>query len=115
MSDNHPEGPDRQRWARLRFAIVGPLLAAPPEAGALQAALQRLAAQRWQHPVSGEAMQFSVATIERWYYAAKNARTDPVGALRRAVRRDAGEQRSLSPPLRAQLHAQYQAHPSWTA
>src|SRR3990172_7525066 len=115
MSDNHPEGPDRDRWARLRFAIIGPLLAAPPEAGALLETLKRLAAQRWRHPVSGEAVQFGVSTIERWYYAAKNARTDPVGALRRTVRNDAGEIRSLSPPLRERLHAQYQAHPSWTA
>jgi transposase InsO family protein len=115
MSDNHPEGRNRDRWARLRFAIIGPLLAAPPEAGALQETFKRLAAQRWRHPVSGEALQFGVSTIERWYYAAKNAKTDPVGALRRAVRNDAGEMRSLAAPLRAQLHAQYQAHASWTA
>jgi hypothetical protein len=25
---------DRDRWARLRFAIIGPLLAAPPRAAA---------------------------------------------------------------------------------
>lgn len=112
---NKAEGADRDRWARLRFAIIGPLLAAPPEAGALQQALQRLAAQRWRHPVSGEPIQFGVSTLERWYYAAKNARSDPVGALRRSVRSDAGEQRSLALPLRAQLQAQYQAHPSWSA
>jgi hypothetical protein len=29
----------RDRWARLRFSIIGPLLAAPPAAGELQAAL----------------------------------------------------------------------------
>jgi len=115
VNANNPEGGDRDRWARLRFAIIGPLLAAPPQAGELQQTLQRLAAQRWRHPVSGEAVQFGASTIERWYYAAKNARSDPVAALRRSVRRDAGEQRSLAPPLRVQLHAQYQAHPSWTA
>ncbi|MCL4698445.1 MAG: DDE-type integrase/transposase/recombinase [Burkholderiaceae bacterium] len=108
-------GADRDRWARLRFAIVGPLLAAPPEPGALQAALQRLAAQRWRHPVSGEAVRFGASTIERWYYAAKQARTDPVGALRRAVRKDAGTQPSLGAALREALHAQYHQHPSWTA
>ncbi len=32
----HPQEPqDPDRWARLRFAIVGPLLAAPPLAGQL--------------------------------------------------------------------------------
>jgi putative transposase len=115
MSDNPPQGRTRDAYARLRFAIIGPLLAAPPEAGALTHTLARLAAQRWQHPVTGEGVQFSVCTIERWYYAAKNANQDPVGALRRSVRKDAGEMRSLSPPLRERLHAQYQAHPSWTA
>ncbi len=115
VTANNSQGAARDRWARLRFAIIGPLLAAPPETGALRQTLQRLAAQRWQHPVSGEPVQFSVVTLERWYYAAKNERSDPVAALRRAVRRDAGEQRSLAAPLRAQLHAQYQAHASWTA
>jgi putative transposase len=31
--------PQRDRWARLRFAIIGPLLAAPPAAGELHEAL----------------------------------------------------------------------------
>lgn len=115
MSKNSAAGGDRDRWARLRFAIIGPLLAAPPEPGALQEALQRLAAQRWSHPVTGEAMQFGVSTIERWFYAARQARTDPVEALRRAVRKDAGAQRSLGAPLREALHAQYHQHRSWTA
>ena len=30
----------RDRWARLRFAVVGPLLASPPPAGRLRAAIQ---------------------------------------------------------------------------
>jgi transposase InsO family protein len=109
-----PDG-DRDRWARLRFMIIGPLLAAPPETGELQGALAHLAARHWRHPVTGESVQFGLSTIERWYYAAKNARTDPVGALRRAVRKDAGAQRSLAPALTAALHAQYAAHPSWSA
>ncbi len=29
--------PLRDRWARLRFAVVGPLLAAPPEPGPVSA------------------------------------------------------------------------------
>ena len=115
MGKESGAGGDRDRWARLRFAIVGPLLAAPPEAGELQAALQRLAAHYWRHPVSGEPVQFSTSTIERWYYAAYRARTDPVSALRRAVRKDAGTQPSLSAALREAVHAQYHQHPSWTA
>jgi len=31
-------------WARLRFSVIGQLLAAPPERGALQAELEALVA-----------------------------------------------------------------------
>ena len=39
-----PKEEDLDRWARLRFAIIGPLLAAPPQPGELHKALERLAA-----------------------------------------------------------------------
>jgi hypothetical protein len=37
------KGRTHQRWAHLRFSIVGPLLAAPPERGELEAELEKLA------------------------------------------------------------------------
>ena len=40
----------RDGWARLRFAIVGPLLAAPPAPGELYRALRALSATTWRHP-----------------------------------------------------------------
>jgi transposase InsO family protein len=98
----------------LRFAIVGPLLAAPPPPGALRQALVALAAKTWQHPLSGAPVQFSVPTLERWYYRARHAALDPVGALRTQRRSDAGHCRQVSAPLRQALSAQYQAHPSWS-
>jgi transposase InsO family protein len=104
-----------QRWAELRFAIVGPLLAAPPARGTLRAALERLAASTWSHPITGEPVRFGVSTIERWYYTARNAPRDPVGELQRKLRKDAGTQWSLSSPLRAMLQAQHRAHRSWSA
>ncbi len=55
-----------ERWARLRFSIIGALLAAPPAKGALRAALEQLAAREWRHPSSGEPVRFSVSTLERW-------------------------------------------------
>lgn len=106
-------GPDRERWARFKFEIVGRLLAAPPEPGALQTELDRLATQTWRHPTTGAPVRFARSTIERWYYAARNAR-DPVAALGRQIRSDAGRQRSLSPAQRDALNAQYLSHPSWT-
>jgi transposase InsO family protein len=101
-------------WARLRFAIVGSLLAAPPAAGELGAALDRLAAHTWRHPTTGEPLRFARSTIERWLYTARSAGQDPVVALRSRVRKDAGSQPSLSLALREAIRAQWQAHPSWT-
>jgi putative transposase len=106
--------PQRDRWARLRFAIIGPLLAAPPAAGELHAALTVLAAKTWRHPFTGLDVRFGVSTIERWLYAAKKA-ADPVQALRNQVRRDIGRFPSLSAEAIAALTAQYRDHPGWTA
>ena len=106
--------PDPDRWARLRFAIIGPLLAAPPEHGELRQALQALADKPWRHPVSGAAVRFSYSTLERWYYLARQAR-DPVTALRRQRRNDAGRPRRLSAALIQALAMQYRRYPDWTA
>jgi len=65
MSENTPFLRSHQRWARLRFSVVGPLLASPPPRGELQARLQELAARHWRHPITGEWTQFGSSTIER--------------------------------------------------
>ena len=107
--------PSRQtRWAQLRFAIIGPLLASPPEHGELLQALTLQADKYWRHPISGEPIQFSVSTLQRWYYQAKNAGDDPFGALRSRGRIDAGHSRQLSPPLKQAIRTQYQAHRHWS-
>jgi len=62
MSDEQ----DPSRWARLRFAIIGPLLAAPPPRGELQKTLQALSQKSWTDPSDGTAIQFGFSTIERW-------------------------------------------------
>lgn len=114
MLSSNDDLPQRDRWARLRFAIIGPLLAAPPAPGQLQAALRGLAAKRWRHPFTGLEVRFGSSTVERWYYAAKNAE-DPVGALRNQVRRDIGRFPSISSVAAQALAEQYRQHPSWTA
>jgi putative transposase len=106
--------PERDRWARLRFAIIGPLLAAPPAPGELQSALQALAARAWRHPSTGLPVRFGASTIERWYYAARGA-ADPVAVLRNQLRRDIGSFPSLSADAVAALTTQYAQHPGWTA
>jgi transposase InsO family protein len=102
------------RWARFRFSVIGPLLAAPPARGDLATELTRLSKQTWRHPITGGPVRFGRSTIERWLYQAREAK-DPVARLRRQVRKDAGQQPSLSDRLRQVLVAQYHAHPSWSA
>jgi len=101
-------------WARFRFSIVGPLLSSPPRRGELKGALEELAGKTWRHPVSEEPVVYSVMTIERWYYTARNANDDPVGALRRSIRKDAGTQETMTEPLRRALLGLYKAHRGWT-
>lgn len=104
----------QDRWARLRFAVVGPLLSAPPAAGELGQELTRLANKLWRHPVSGEPVRFARSTIERWYYTARGEAKDPVGVLRRRVRSDAGQARGVSLELAQVIRTQYREHPSWS-
>lgn len=77
----------RDRWARLRFCIIGPLLAAPSESGDLQSALGLLAAKTWRHPTSGLDVTFGLSTLQRWYYAARLA-DDPVARHTGAYEKD---------------------------
>ena len=46
----------RVRWARLRFQILGPLMAAPAEDGELKTRIDELAARAWRHPTTGESV-----------------------------------------------------------
>jgi transposase InsO family protein len=103
----------RDRWARLRFSIIGPLLAAPPPEGELQVAFKSLAAKSWRHPLADKEISFGVSTLERWYYAAKSA-IDPVAALKNRLRDDVGRFPSLLPRAIQVLHDQYHEHPGWT-
>ncbi|MFT0174312.1 DDE-type integrase/transposase/recombinase [Paraburkholderia mimosarum] len=105
--------PLRDRWARLRFAIVGPLLAAPPEPGELRELITVLATKRWRHPVTGDDVQFGRSTIERWFYKARKAAHDPVDTLRNR-QRPSGAGALLSPAAVQSIRAQYRQHPGWT-
>lgn len=107
--------PVHESWAHLRFSVVGQLLAAPPAKGELRGELTRLAARTWRHPTTGEPVRFGVSTIERWYYLAARERRDPVGVLRRKVRKDAGQQGSVGMTLKAELLAQFAGHKAWSA
>jgi putative transposase len=107
------QAPARLRWARLRFSIIGQLLASPPEPGELARRIDELAGRSWKHPTTGEALRFSSKTVERMYYAARG-QEDPLGALERKVPKHAGTHPSVSPALAAALGCQYQQHPRWS-
>ena len=104
----------RDRWGRLRFVIIGPLLGAPPEQGELQTALAALTAKTWRHPISGLDVSFGLSTLERWYYACRKA-DDPVAALKDRLRGGVKRFPSLSQLIIDTLTQQYREHPGWTA
>ena len=106
--------PGWQDWAQFRFAVIGGLLTSPPENGELQPALEALARQTYQHPINPEKrIRLGFATIQRWYYQARNA-SDPIAVLGRKRRIDAGSRPAISPALLEAIKAQYQAHPRWS-
>ena len=107
-----PRSPTEAR-ARFRFQVIGSLLAAPPGRGELSSAIAELAAREWRHPTSGRSLTLSRSTIERWYYAARDAQ-DPLGALRSRPRRDSGKTRKISVALEARILAQHREYPSWS-
>ncbi len=112
MTKTNRRGPTR--WGRFRFAVVGKLLITPLERGQLCAALSELAEQLWEHPITGEPTRFTVPTLERWYYTARNAGSDPVSALDTKVREDRGHHRSINESLARVISRQYEEHSSWS-
>jgi transposase InsO family protein len=105
-----------ERWANLRHAIIGALLAAPPRRGELRAAIEALAGRTYQHPITGEPVQFAFSTVERWLHVARKAAVhgDTVRALRRTIRKDAGTRRAVSSAVVVAIVAQHKAHPTWS-
>lgn len=103
----------RARWGRLRFMVISSLLAQPPEAGELQGRIALLSQQQWQHPTKDEKVSVSFPTIQRWYYAAKGDVADPVQALTRRRRKDAGKSAAISEQQADALAKLYRDHPCW--
>jgi putative transposase len=112
MTQKHPSSTGAL-WARFRFSVVGSLLSSPPARGALGRAICSLAEKTWSHPVTGRDVSIAAGTIARWYYTALRQPDDPVGALRRAVRKDCGAI-SLAAALAQRLALQYREYPHWS-
>jgi transposase InsO family protein len=111
--DDGDGAPVRARWARLRFMIIGSLLASPPDKGDLQERIQQLADQRWEHPTTSKKTSFSFSTIERWYYKTAGDEPDPFDKLARKTRKDAGKHPTISVELGEAIAGQFRDHRSW--
>ncbi|HEV2414990.1 MAG TPA: DDE-type integrase/transposase/recombinase [Candidatus Dormibacteraeota bacterium] len=105
--------PARVRWARLRFQILGPLLASPSAEGELRPRIEALAARSWRHPSTGETIRFSFKTIERWFYAVRD-KADPIAVLARKVPHHAGTHPSVPDALGEAIRRQHAEHPRWS-
>lgn len=100
-------------WGQLRFSVIGPLLTSPPAKGELGKSIRLLASRSYQHPFKDEFVSFGASTIERWYYQALGS-NDPVAALSRQVRSDAGNSKSMNSFLLEELGCQYRRYPHWS-
>jgi putative transposase len=111
LDDN--DTPARVRWARLRFAIIGPLLSSPPAPGELWSRIEELAKQPWRHPTTREVKYFSAKTIEAWYYAARNEH-DPIEALARKIHKNAGTHPSITMAIAEEIRRLRREYPTWS-
>lgn len=89
-----------ERTALFRSEIVGALTRQELERGALKAALEKLAKQRFRAPDADSTRTYSFTTLERWYRAYKKG---GLKALRPSPRSDRGRGRGLTPALRQLL------------
>jgi transposase InsO family protein len=95
--------------ALYRSEIVGSLTRRELDRGQLAEALTELSQQRFRPPHAHSPRTYSVATLERWYYAYKEA---GLAALRPEPRADRGRGREMAPALRTLLVDIRQEHPS---
>ena len=112
MTQTHPSSTGAL-WARFRFSVVGSLLSSPPARGSLQtrdplSCREDLVASRDRARCPRRGRHHRALVL----HGAPPA-DDPVGALRRAVRKDCGKI-SLAAALAERLHLQYRDHPDWS-
>jgi transposase InsO family protein len=95
--------------ALYRSEIIGSLTRRELDRGQLTEALQELSQQRFRPPRSHSPRTYSVATLERWYYAYKEGGLE---ALKPQPRADRGRGREMPAALRDLLVEIRQEHPS---
>lgn len=107
MDELTPKDP-AEAVALYRAQLIGPLVRRALERGDLASALDELSKQRFCPPRSHGARTYSVATLERWYYAFKDGGLD---ALRPRARSDRGRGRELNDEQKALLLDIRREHP----
>ena len=95
--------------ALFRASIVGAIVQRDMSRGELATALRTIAACKYRPPGSRVSKQFSLATLERWFYAYRRGGLD---ALRPAPRSDRGRARDLTPEQRQLLLDIRREHPT---
>lgn len=95
--------------ALFRSSIVGAVVQRELSRGELALALRTIAACKYRPPGSQVSKQFSLATIERWFYAYRRGGLD---ALRPSPRSDRGRARELTPEQRELLLDIRREHPT---
>ena len=95
--------------ALFRSEIVGALTRRELDRGELSQALAELSQKRFRPPGAKATKAYSVATLERWYYAYKSGNLE---ALRPLPRSDRGRCRELTEAQRKLLAAIREEHPS---
>lgn len=95
--------------ALYRAQIIGAVTVRELERGELQSTLAALSQQRFRAPRAHSSRSYSVATLERWYYAYKEGGLE---ALRPQARTDKGRGRELTCTQRELLVAIRTEHPT---
>ena len=96
-------------WGEFRFAVVSLLIISHIDQGQINSEIQQLSDRTWKHPISGEDVRFGFSTVERWYYRALIAGSNPIAALG-SPRSDEGSHRALPNDGYAYLHSQFRTH-----
>lgn len=95
--------------ALFRHGVIGALTQAQLEEGQLLAALKALAKKHFRPPKALSTKRYSVATLERWYYAYKK---HGLAGLEPGTRSDKGRAQELTAQQRALLCDIRREHPS---
>ena len=98
--------------AIFRSQVISRVVAQELTKGQLKSTLRELSRERFRAPGADKSRCYSVATLERWYYAFRNGGLE---ALLRAPRRDRGRARALSDAERQLILDTRYEHPAASA